>query len=124
MRPDIDSATLATYQATARQREAQRQKNNQLRREAAWLVAKQAAAALKKQFAAQRVIAYGSLVHGHWFHDHSDIDLAVSGITPETFWAAWAALDSLAAGFEINLIALETSTPGLRAVIEREGVNL
>lgn len=124
MLPEIDFATLATYQATARQREVQRQKNTQLRREAAWLVAKQAAALLKKQFAAQRVVAYGSLVHGHWFHAHSDIDLAVDGIAPESFWAAWAALDSLGGSFEINLIAVETAPTALRTVVDREGVIL
>jgi predicted nucleotidyltransferase len=124
MLPNTDSVTLAGYRVTARQREEQRQKHNQQRREAAWAVARQAAALLKKQFAAQRIIAYGSLVHGHWFHARSDIDLAVDGIAPAQFWSAWAALDPLAAGFEINLIALETSTPALRSVIEREGVNL
>ena len=87
-------------------------------------MARQAAALLKKQFAAQRVIAYGSLVHGHWFHAHSDIDLAVEGIAPAQFWLAWATLDPLAAGFEVNLLALETATPALHSVIEREGVNL
>jgi predicted nucleotidyltransferase len=72
----------------------------------------------------RRVVAYGSLAHGTWFNTRSDIDLMVIGIPPEKFWRAWAALDQISSGFEIEMIAENELTDSLRAVIQREGVEL
>jgi len=44
------------------------------------------AAILRTHFCAQKVVAFGSLVHPGRFTDQSDIDLAVSGIPPATFF--------------------------------------
>lgn len=120
----IPPEKLAAYKETARAREVQRRLEENRRREAAWTVARQAAQILKEQFGASRVIAFGSLAHGAWFHARSDIDLAAEGIAPQAFWRAWCALDTLSSSFEIDLIALETAPEHLRARIHQEGIEL
>ena len=79
---------------------------------------------LKEQFGAVRVVVFGSLAHGAWFHSESDIDLAVAGIAPELFWRAWCALDRVSEGFEINMMALEGAPESLRQEIEMRGVEV
>ncbi len=115
---------MAEYKQGARLRQEQREAGSRKRRDLAWSAARNAAAVLKQQFGASRVILYGSVVHGYWFGPHSDIDLAEEGVNPADFWRAWCAVDQVAPGFEINLIATESATESLRQVIEQEGVDL
>lgn len=115
---------LEVYKRGARAREAYRRQELARRRQAAWTVAEQAARMLKETFGAVRVVVFGSLVHGAWFHLDSDIDLAVAGIAPEAFWRAWCALDRISDGFEINLVALEDASESLRREIEVGGREL
>ncbi len=72
----ISPEKLAAYKQAARARESRRQQKANERQEEAWTVARQAAQILKDKFGATRVIAFGSLAHGAWFHARSDIDLA------------------------------------------------
>jgi predicted nucleotidyltransferase len=115
---------MEVYRRAARKRESDQEQAMLLRRESAWTVARQAAKLLKEQFGAARVVVFGSLAHGAWFNARSDVDLVVTGIPPEKFWRAWAALDHIGNGFEIDLVADEELTESLRAVIEHEGVEL
>jgi predicted nucleotidyltransferase len=116
---------LAVYRRTAQARWAREQQAVTSRRTAAWASARQAAQLLKAKFGATRVVAFGSLAHSAWFHARSDIDLAVAGVAPETFWQAWCALDELAADrFDFDLVAIETVAGRLRHEIDREGVEL
>ena len=112
------------YRRAARKRESEQKQAMLLRRESAWDVARQAAKLLKEQFGAVRVVAFGSLAHGAWFNARSDVDLVDTGIPPEKFWRAWAALDQISNGFEIDLVADGELTESLRTVIEHEGVEL
>lgn len=120
----IDPQTMAAYRHGAAQREERKRLANQQRRQAAWSVARQAAAVLKEQFGASRVVVFGSLVHGLWYGPHSDIDLAAEGISPGEFWRAWCAIDRIDPAYEVDMIALESATPSLRAAIEQEGLAL
>lgn len=120
----IPPEKLEAYKRGARAREARRLREATQRREMAWCVAEQAARLLKEQFSALRVVAFGSLAHGAWFHPDSDIDLAVAGIAPELFWRAWSALDQVSDGFEINLVALEGAPERLQREIESGGLEL
>jgi predicted nucleotidyltransferase len=115
---------MEAYRRTAHLRERQLEQAALQRREAAWVVARQAASLLKERFEAKRVIAFGSLAHGAWFSAQSDIDLLVEGIAPEKFWQAWCALDPISGGFEIELVAAEEATSRLREIVDREGVTL
>ena len=120
----ISPEQMEIYRRTARRRESEQQQAMALRREAGWGVARLAAHLLKEQFGAARVVAFGSLAHGAWFNARSDIDLMAAGIPPEKFWRAWATLDHIGGGFEIDLVAEEEVTERLREMIEREGVEL
>lgn len=120
----IPPEKLEAYKRGALERERRRLQERARRREQAWQVARRAAALLKEQFGATRVLVFGSLVHGTWFRPDSDIDLAVAGIPPEDFWRAWCALDTVSEGFEINLVALESAPDTLREEIETRGVEL
>lgn len=124
MTSSIPPEKLAAYKQHVAHREALRQASLDKRKEQAWAAAQAAAIALKQGFGARRVVLYGSLAHGAWWHEHSDIDLAAEGIAPEQFWRAWGAIEILAPGIEINLAALEDVKPAVRRSIEREGVEL
>lgn len=114
----ITPEQMKIYKRTARERQAHDEQQMLTRRQAAWAVARQAAGWLKEKLGATRVIAFGSLAHGAWFHARSDIDLAVEGISPDDFIPAWASLDQLASPFEIDLIRYESAPPHLRQSID------
>ncbi|MGB9887222.1 MAG: nucleotidyltransferase family protein [Moorellales bacterium] len=115
---------LALYRATARIRQAREQERLDRRRERAWEAARRAAALLKGQFGATRVVVFGSLLRPEAFTLWSDVDLAAWGLRPEdTFKAIGAVLD-LDDEIEINLVDMGACRASLRAVIEREGVEV
>jgi predicted nucleotidyltransferase len=87
-------------------------------REEAARIAEQCAQMLVEQFGARRVIPFGSVTGDAPWHSRSDIDLAVEGLPPELEAKAWATLDKLLPpGLEVDLIALESAPPELRARI-------
>ena len=121
---ELTPERLAHYRRGALQRLAREQHDIARRRDAAWQMARRAAELLRQDFGASRVVAFGSLAHGAWFGERSDIDLAVEGIAPEAFWRAWCALDRLGTDFEFDLVPFETASPRLKAGLDREGVAL
>jgi len=121
---DITEKEMAVYRATARQQAEQERHALQQRTQRARDIAHSAAALLKEQFGAKRVLLFGSLARDEAAHHRSDIDLAVEGIPAQDFWGAWAALDELGPEFEIDLIDLETSPLRLQLKIEQEGILL
>ncbi|MBM4461424.1 MAG: hypothetical protein FJ011_27315 [Chloroflexi bacterium] len=124
MEAAIAPEAMARYRRTAQAREAARRHEIEGRRQAAWSVARQAAAVLREAFGATRVLAFGSLAHGAWFGPRSDIDLAVEGVPADAFWRAWVALDRVDPGFEIDLVAIESAPERLRDEIAGQGVAL
>lgn len=110
----VTDKEMAVYRATARQREEQERQVQAQRVQRSWALAQRAAALLKDQFNARRVILFGSLARHDFFHRRSDVDLAVEGIKSQDFWQAWSALDTLGCDFEINLVDVETALPSLR----------
>lgn len=73
---------------------------------------------LKDRFGARRVILFGSVAgQGPW-HERSDIDLAVEGLAPDEFFAAYSACrDALPPDLELDLVPLEKAYPEMRARI-------
>ncbi len=120
----ISPERMEVYKRSARIREDEQKQALLQRRESAWKVARQAASVLKEQFGATRVVVFGSLAHGAWFNVRSDIDLMVEDLPSDKFWRAWAALDPISNGFEIDLVANDEMTERLREVIEQEGMEL
>jgi predicted nucleotidyltransferase len=94
------------------------------RRDKAWELAHKAALLLKSEFGAERVVVFRSLAQEDSFTLWSDIDLAAWGIPPARFFSAVAALTDLSIDIGIDLVDPESCRPGLRATIEREGVEL
>jgi predicted nucleotidyltransferase len=92
--------------------------------ERAWRVARRAADLLRARFAATRVVTFGSLAHRAGFTAWSDVDLAVWGLASDAYYRAVAEVTGLSAEFEIDLVIPDDCHPGLRDVIEQEGIPL
>ncbi|MFQ5611922.1 MAG: nucleotidyltransferase family protein [Anaerolineae bacterium] len=120
----VTPETMARYRATARRRAQAQQVALARRREHAWQIARRAATLLTRQFEARQVFLFGSLAHGYWFNERSDIDLAVSGLPPGAVWRAWSAMEEICEGFEINLVEMEAASDLLLQQIEAYGCEL
>ncbi len=118
----MSQAEWETYYRTAREREKQRRVELDERRERAWRLARQAAAVLKAEFGASQVAVFGSLLHPQRFHLRSDIDLAVWEV--QRYFQAVSRLIDLDPEFEFDLVPFEDARPGIRLLIEQEGVVL
>ena len=94
------------------------------RRRRAWHLAQQAARLLREKFMAERVVLFGSLAHEDSFTPWSDIDLAAWGIPSDRIYAAVAVITGLSPDLKIDLVDPDSCRPGLRAAIERDGVDL
>ena len=90
----------------------------------AWQEAEKAAVLLKKNYGAEKVLAFGSLINRFRFNRWSDIDLAAVGIPDKDFYAAVGALTGIITKFKIDLVDLEDCKRSLKDVIENEGVEI
>jgi len=78
-------------------------------------VAERCVAFLKDRYGAKRVVVFGSLRGDGLWHEGSDLDLAVEGLTPKEFWQAWEEL--VPSWLRVDLIPLERAYPEVRARI-------
>ena len=60
---ELTTEEIDTYRAAARRRQEQEQRELACREEQAWELARHAAALLRREFGATRVMVFGSLVH-------------------------------------------------------------
>lgn len=106
-------------------REQQRRRRLRQRAEEAMQVARQAANFLRSRYRVTGVWVFGSLLEPKYFHEHSDIDLAVEGLHPDAYLKAWALLNGGApevnSKFEIDLVTPEECRPAIWASVESEG---
>ena len=123
-RSPIPPAEMAAYRQAARQRHRAEKEYLHIRRQRAWELARQAARLLEEQFNAERVVLFGSLAHEGRFNCWSDVDIAAWGIRPEDTWRALGAVMDLDSEIEVNLVDMACCRPAIKAVIEREGVDL
>ena len=86
--------------------------------------ARQAAAVLKEQFGALRVVLVGSLAHRAWFHPGGDVDLAVQGLPPRAYWQALRAAEDIISDRTVDLVEIESVSESLKGAIERYGIEL
>jgi predicted nucleotidyltransferase len=80
--------------------------------------AKKCAEFLAEEFKVRRVYLFGSLAEG-FFHEDSDIDLAVEGLEPHLYFKALAKLHEVSGGFKVDLVPLEVSP--YKDIIVKEG---
>ena len=115
---------MDAYRKAARQRHSAEKERLCERRQRAWDLARQAARLLEEHFNAKRVVLFGSLAHEDRFNPWSDVDIAAWGLRPEDIWRALGAVMDLDPDIEVNLVDIACCRPALRAVIEREGIDL
>ena len=120
----IPPEKMAVYRSTARQREQARRAAVEARRVCALALAQTASQLLKQQFGAQRVVLFGSILTPAFFHERSDIDLAVWGLDERLFLRALGRLLDLDPNFEFDLVEFEVAPPRLQASIQKEGQEL
>lgn len=87
-----------------------------------YLAACKVAAVLKREFGAQRVVLFGSMLNHEYMTDHSDIDLAVWGIKTEDYLRAGIAAEQ-GHHFPIDLIDAELAPSYIRDAIN-QGIEL
>ncbi len=79
---------------------------------------------LKKEFHAQRVRVFGSLLHKELFHWNSDIDLAVWGIDEKQYFRAVSRVLDLDSEISADLVMADDAKPSLYQRIETEGIEI
>ncbi|MHA1649083.1 MAG: nucleotidyltransferase family protein [Candidatus Helarchaeota archaeon] len=75
-----------------------------------------------KLIGCKEIILFGSLIDGT-FDEHSDIDLAVSGIIPRNYFKAVVTLPSVI-GHKVDLVALDYVSKDFEKKIRKEGRTL
>ena len=88
-----------------------------------WARLREAAATLRLEFGASRVLAFGSLARGVWHPTLSDVDVAVQGLRGD-YGKAWDIMEEAAEGHRVDLVEMEAASPSLFEAIEDEGVEL
>lgn len=104
--------------ALSNRRTAEIQAASRLRRERAWELARQAAAVLRQEYRAARVVAFGSLPDPERFHPWSDVDLAAWGLPADRFFEAVARLLDLGGDIRVDLVMAERAKPALQEAIQ------
>ncbi len=97
---------MQSYILTARAKEQTNRDALELQRSQAMQVAKTAAEILRSEFGASRVVLFGSILSDpadRSFHQDSDIDLAVWGISDRLYFKAVGKLQGLSE-FDIDLV--------------------
>lgn len=118
----ITAEKLVLYRTTVRYRWAQEQQQLTPRHGQAWVVARQATTLLRERFGVNRVVVFGSLVHGHLFHSQSDVDMAVWGLDERKYYRVVAQLLTLDPAIKIDLVMAENVPAVLLSSIETEGI--
>lgn len=120
----LSAEEMERYRHTARVRWQAEQRRREVRRLAAWDLAREAAALLKREYGVQRVVVFGSLTHPGRFGERSDVDLAAWGLTSANWLRASAAARDLSDEIDLNLVDVTCCSPELLNAIERDGVPL
>src|SRR5215210_6406046 len=99
----ISEEELKQYQRTAYARWQAELRHAEQRRVRAWALAHEAAQLLKQEYAATRVVVFGSLTHPGRFTAQSDVDLAVWGLTSTNWLRAICAVLELSNDIDLNV---------------------
>jgi uncharacterized protein len=121
---DLTPTEILHFREALKSRQVSTGIQNRTRVEKARQVADLAAALLKTEFSAVRVVLFGSVIHTEHFHRRSDIDLAVWGIKEREYFRAVGILQSLDPAFSIDLIIFDEANSNLQKIILSEGVEL
>ncbi len=89
----------------------------------AWEIARKAAGILKKEYSANEVILFGSLLHKQFFSLVSDVDIAVSGIPADRFFQALYRVGFLS-DIKVEMVDIEECRDYIKEIIKKEGIRL
>ncbi len=120
----IPPERMAVYQASARKREEQRRDRLYQRHHLGLAIASKGSELLKRDFAAKRVVLFGSMLSADRVHERSDVDLAVWGLPPEDYYRAVGQLLALEPEISVDLIEAELAPPRILQEIIDTGVEL
>ncbi len=115
---------MQAYIQTALDREKEVERELDACRDDAKGLAEAGAKLLRDRYGARHVILFGSLVGDGYFHQHSDIDLAVEGIDEVQYYRAVADLLALDPDFQFDLVMIEEAGPELKEIIRSQGVEI
>ena len=90
----------------------------------AWQVAHKIAALLYEQFDDVQVVVFGSLTEPLGFTKRSDIDIAVSGLSPDMYEKARQKVMNTDSGFKIDIINFDTSKGRFRERIKQQAISI
>ena len=116
----METESIQPYIQAWKLRIARREKARKTRWQLARREAEALAETLAKRYGADKVVIFGSVLDGDRFHEGSDIDLAVRGLRPESFFTAWNKLEE-ASPFRVDLVTLESCRTSLKARILTKG---
>ena len=120
----LSDEALARYRETCRRRDATARVRQEEARRTARREARAAAALLHADFEAERVVLFGSVARNERLSPHSDLDLAVTGLSGLDYYRAVARVQSVSETRSVDLIRLESCRPSLRETIQETGIEL
>jgi uncharacterized protein len=88
----------------------------------AWQIVQKIAVLLRDRYNAKQIIVFGSLTDKERFTRYSDIDLAISGLTSQSFYQALDAIEFFAYGFKVDLVNLDRCRHAIAERINRDGL--
>lgn len=112
------------YHLHYRRRLHQEAQYRQDRYRLAWRDSRRAAALLRRKFAVKGVWLFGSTLSCQFFHETSDLDLAVWGLPLKDYCSAVGELLFEIEDFSIDLVRLEEAQASLRQAILVDGFQL
>jgi predicted nucleotidyltransferase len=112
---------IDAYRRSAALVKPKKRESVRARRALAWQVARKAARILRAEFGVKKIMAFGSLLHPTLFHDRSDVDLAVWGLSGRAYYQAVSILLDIEPSISVDLIAFEEARPALQAAILQDG---
>lgn len=113
------------YVQAWRKRWAKREQDRLDRAKELRQVARECARRLVRDYHAERVYLFGSLLNDDRVHARSDIDLAVEGLDGDLYFRALADLwKLLPEGAELDLVPLEQAWPSILERVQTEGIVL
>jgi uncharacterized protein len=121
---EMTPEAAAAYRAAARRRQDAERRALAARERRAWELAREAAAALRRQFGVGRVVVFGSLVHPGCFTPWSDVDVAAWGLRPDDTFRAIGVIMDLDREIAVNLVDVGACSLAVLQSIERDGVPL
>jgi len=112
------------YKKAWQKREKRNVNKREARRQKAYASVQEAAAVIKRKYALDKIVLFGSTVCGN-FWEQSDIDLAIQGLTDEQcYLELYGDVWDIVSPFEVDVVLLEKASPKIRERILREGIEL